>query len=77
MYITRLLFSGEIVSMETVFIKLDRNQFNDPAIEVDSSLWPMASKYHTFFYSRIFYLFEFPAYEQVGKLTKFLCRSSM
>ncbi len=55
------------MSMETLCLKLDRNQFSCPSVEVDVSLWPMSSKYHMFFFTRIFYLFEFPAYEQVGE----------
>ncbi len=61
-----LLVIGPIVTMETIAIRLDRLHWDGPDVEADQTQWPMTPKQHIFFFTRIFYLFECPAYEQVG-----------
>ena len=63
-----VMISGEIITMETVCLRLDRTTWEGPVVEPDITFWPMTPKQHYLFFTRIFYLFECPRYEQVGKL---------
>ncbi len=64
-----LLIPGQIVTMETVGLHLSRPQYDTdgPDLNPDQSQWLDLTKFHVFYFTRIFYLFECPAYEQVGE----------
>lgn len=57
---------GPVLTVETVSVQLDRNRWDGSPICVDDSLWPICYRHHTFFFTRIFYYFQCPAYEQIG-----------
>lgn len=53
--------------METVSLHLNRQNLDLANVQADQSCWEDSPKFHILYFTRIFYLFECPAYEQIGE----------
>lgn len=58
---------GKILTIETVSLHLSQFEWNGKEIiHAEQSMWPFSNEYHILYITRIFYLFECPAYELIG-----------
>ncbi|ELU04827.1 hypothetical protein CAPTEDRAFT_223060 [Capitella teleta] len=57
---------GKIVTVESVRLRLQRPDWEGPDVVPDQTHWLDTQKFHFFCMTRVFYLFECPAYEQIG-----------